>query len=222
MMLAAISGEIMRFIRNTILVLISTLIFVLLFPRIVTGIYARSRIVPAEATAPKPAAIVFGAGLRRDGGPTQVLRDRVQTAADLYKSGKVDKLIMSGYNPSPYYNEPAAMREFAIRLGIPEEAIVLDLGGNRTLETCYRAKEVFGVTDAFLVSQSFHLPRALYICSRFDIAAEGISADLFPYRNRSTFFWNMREIPATLVAFWELHFSKDAPMLALDDLQTQG
>jgi SanA protein len=211
-----------RLVRKLALFLISVTMFVMFFPRIITGIYARSRIVEAEATVSKPVAIVFGAGLRRDGRPTQVLRDRVQTAAELFKDGKVDKLIMSGYNPSPFYNEPAAMREFALDLGIPDGAIILDLGGDRTLETCYRAKQIYGITNAFLVSQTFHLPRAVYTCSQMEITAVGVSADRYPYRNRSTFFWNLREIPATLVAFWELHFSRQGAAIALISDQTSS
>ena len=205
----------MKYIKNVALIIVASTMFAVFLPRIITGIYARSRIVQAEATAPKPVAIVFGAGLRRDGRPTQVLRDRVQTAAELFFEGKVDRLVMSGYNPSPFYNEPAAMREYALDLGIPDEAIIMDLGGDRTIETCYRAKQIFGISNAFLISQNFHLPRAIYTCNQMEITALGVSADRFSYRNRSTFFWNLREIPATMVAFWELHFSKQGSAIAL-------
>jgi vancomycin permeability regulator SanA len=204
----------MKFLIRSFFFLVSISIFILLLPRLVTAIYARTRMVQVEEAPTKPFAIVFGAGLRRDGGPTQVLRDRVHTAADLYFAGKVEHLIMSGHNPSPYYNEPAAMRQFALDLGVPDDAIILDLGGDRTLETCARAKDVYGVTNAFLVSQSFHLPRAIYICNRLDVSAVGVSADRFPYRNRAMLYWNLREIPATLVAFWELFFSGQGAVVA--------
>ena len=113
-----------------------------------------------------PAAIVFGAGLWRDGSPSPVLQDRVATAADLYFSGKVKKILMSGDNRFIYYNEPGAMKKFALSLGVPEEDIVLDYAGRRTYDTCYRARAIFGLKEAILVTQSFHLPRALILCRR--------------------------------------------------------
>jgi vancomycin permeability regulator SanA len=212
----------MRILKRLILFLLSISIFVLIFPRLITEIYARTRMVQVDEATSKPYAIVFGAGLRRNGEPTRVLRDRVETAAELFFAGKVEHLIMSGHNPSPYYNEPAAMRQFALDLGVPEGAIILDLGGDRTFETCARAREVYGVTNAFVVSQSFHLPRAIYTCNQLDVSAVGVSADRFPYRNRTTLFWNLREIPATLIAFWELHLSREGPLVAIKDLLSSG
>ncbi len=98
--------------------------------------------------------------------PPRYLQDRVQTAANLYFAGKVEKLLMSGDNRFVDYNEPAVMRKVALSLGVPEEAIVLDYAGRRTYDTCYRAKAIFGVTEAILVTQAFHLPRAIYLCNR--------------------------------------------------------
>jgi SanA protein len=97
-------------------------------------------------------AIVFGAGLRRDGTPTAILRDRVETAADLYRSGKVEKILMSGDNRFENYNEPESMRQYALSLGVPPEAIAMDYAGRRTYDTCYRAKPSLA-SSALLVSQ---------------------------------------------------------------------
>jgi vancomycin permeability regulator SanA len=116
-----------------------------LIPRLITAAYAFSRIYSPENSPVRPVAIVFGAGLRRDGSPTQVLRDRVETAVELYKQGKVSKLLMSGDNRFEYYNEPEAMRRMP-ELGIPDEDIVLDYAGRRTYDTRYRAGAIFGVT----------------------------------------------------------------------------
>ena len=113
----------------------------------------------------RPVVIVFGAGLRRDGTPTTVLRDRVETAAELYRQGKVEKLLMSGDNRFVDYNEPEAMRQYALQLGIPDEDIVLDYAGRRTYDTCYRAGAIFGVKKVILVTQLFHLPRAIYLAT---------------------------------------------------------
>ncbi len=125
-------------------------------------------------------AIVFGAGLTRGGYPTAVLRDRVETAAQLYFAGKVQKLLMSGDNRSDNYNEPGAMREYALSLGVPSDAIVLDYAGRRTYDTCYRAKAIFGLKSALLVTQQFHLPRALFLCNALGIQAAGVEANNHP------------------------------------------
>lgn len=182
-------------------------------PRLITGVYARSHIINIEKVQPSPVAIVFGAGLWRDGTPTPVLRDRVETAAELYFAGKVEKLLMSGDNSRQDYNEPQAMRDYAISLGVPDAAIALDYAGRRTYDTCYRARDIFGIRSAILVTQSFHLPRAIYTCNALGIKATGVPADQRDYRKGSLAYWNLREIPASLVALWEVHISKPLPVL---------
>ena len=195
----------------SLLLLIFTLAFFI--PRLITLVYSFSRTYE-PATAPKDrVAIVFGAGLRRDGSPSPVLRDRVATAAGLYFSGKVEKLLMSGDNRFIYHNEPGAMREYALALGVPEEDIVLDYAGRRTYDTCYRAKAIFQLDEAILVTQQFHLPRALYTCNKLGLPAVGVPADQLDYLTRSRLFWNLREIPATAVALWEIHVTKPVPVL---------
>ena len=174
---------------------------VLFVPRLITEFYAWLRTYNAETVPTQKVAIVFGAGLTRSGDATPVLKDRVTTAADLYFSGKVQKLLMSGDNSTANYNEPEAMRRYALTLGIPESDVVLDYAGRRTYDTCYRAKVIFGVTDAILVTQKFHLPRALFLCNMLGVNATGVEADNFIYRRRSLLFWNLREIPATITAF---------------------
>ena len=185
----------------------------LILPRLVTAFYAGPLTYKLEETSSRSVAIVFGAGLWRDGSPTPVLRDRVATAAKLYFDGKVNKLLLSGDNSTKFYNEPAAMRAYALNLGVPEGVIVLDYAGRRTYDTCYRARAIFGIQDAILVTQKFHLPRAIYTCNNLGIPSEGVPADLRDYRKRSIFFWNLREIPATLVALWQIHITQPTPIL---------
>ncbi len=205
--------KLLRNLVTLILVLLALGGLALFLPRLITGLYARPLTYLADSVPPRSVAIVFGAGLRRDGRPTAVLRDRVAAAAELYFDGRVEKLLMSGDNRFVYYNEPGAMREYALELGVPEEAIVMDFAGRRTYDTCYRAKEIFQVNDAVLVTQGFHLPRALYTCSRLGVDAVGVAADQSRYRARAELFWNIRELPATLVALWEVNFSRPLPVL---------
>lgn len=188
-------------------------VFILL-PRLITALYARNRIVAPENTSIKSrVAIVFGAGLWGDGQPTPILRDRVLTASQLYFADKVEKLLMSGGNFRSDYNEPAAMQSYALELGVPPQAIVLDYAGRRTYDTCYRAKYIFKITDAILISQGFHLPRAIYTCNHLGLYSQGVASDLRRYRKASLFYWTIRELPATVVALWQVHISHPLPIL---------
>jgi len=181
--------------------------------RLFTELYSNSRLsLPANAPVSR-VAIVFGAGLSRDGTPSPVLKDRVATAAELYFSGKVRKILMSGDNRFLDYNEPGAMLDYALELGVPRQDIVLDYAGRRTYDTCYRARAIFGVTDALLVTQRFHLPRALFTCNFLGIKGYGVIADLRPYNTRSMDYWNVREVGATVVALWEVWISRPLPVL---------
>jgi SanA protein len=198
------------------LIAAGVLMFVL--PRLITAIHALPRVYILANVPHKRVAIVFGAGLWRDGSPTPVLRDRVETAAELYFSGRVEKLLFSGDNRFIYYNEPGAMREYAISLGVPEEVIVLDYAGRSTYDTCYRAKAIFGVTDAILVTQKFHMPRALYLCHTLGIESVGVPAENRIYSFFSRTYWNVRELPATLNALWQVYVTHPLPVLGEPEL----
>jgi len=169
-------------------------------------IYQDARSVPE-----RPVALVFGAGHWPDGTPSDVLKDRVEAAAELYRAGQVSKVIFSGDNRFVDYNEPGAMRTYALGLGLPDEAIVLDYAGRRTYDSCYRARDIFGVRQVVLVTQRYHLPRALYICERLGLEAVGYIADRRPYvyiRN----YW-AREVPALWLSWWELWVTRPEPVL---------
>ena len=205
--------RIMQFLRNLILALGALGLLALLLPRLITVFSARKDIYTVGSAPAERAAIVFGAGLTRDGRPTPILRDRVETAAELYFSGKVQKLLMSGDNRFHDYNEPEAMRQYALRLGVPDEAIVLDYAGRRTYDTCYRAKAIFGLDSALLVTQAFHLPRALFLCNALGLQARGVEAEVRRYWPLMSLIWNIREQFATLGAFVDVYVSKPLPVL---------
>jgi vancomycin permeability regulator SanA len=138
---------------------------------------------------------VFGAGLNRAGGPSAMLYDRVATAVNLYFDDKIDKLLMTGDNSAVNYNEVEVMRKTAVDMGIPDEDIVLDYAGFSTWDSCYRARDVFGLSEATLVTQRFHLPRALYACKELGVQAVGVAADIQSY---PTAINEARELPALL------------------------
>lgn len=205
--------KIIRFTTNAFLVVTAAALLILGLPMVAAELHSRAHTHPAEEAPDASVAIVFGAGLNRDGSPGAVLRDRVHTAVDLYSNGKVQKLLMSGDNRSFNYNEPAAMQAYAIELGVPLEDIVLDYAGLRTYDTCYRAAEIFGVDDAILVTQAYHLPRALITCRGLGIDASGVVADRREYNPASFTRWRIREVPATLVAFLDVYILRPLPIL---------
>lgn len=129
-------------------------------------------------------AVILGAGVR-DGKPTPMLRDRLLTGIELYKSGAAKKLIMSGDHGSTDYDEVNIMKSFAVENGVPDGDIFMDHAGFSTYDTIYRARETFEADNVIIVSQKYHLYRALYVAERLGVKAVGISADLNTYRGQS-------------------------------------
>lgn len=163
--------------------------------------------VPAEAIA-----IVFGAGVWEDGTPSPMLADRVQAAVDLYKAGRVDKLLMTGDNSSADYNEVKAMQEYAEAQGVPTNNIILDYAGFSTYESCYRAKEIFGITQAVLITQNFHIARAVYTCRELGVEAIGLGTpDWGKFRHKGMIRYSFREFFAVLKALWEVRVTRPEP-----------
>jgi SanA protein len=175
----------------------------------------KPRIYVPEDVPSRRVAIVFGAGITADGRPMPALADRVWTASELYKAGKVEKLLMSGDNRFVDYNEPEAMRQYALEQGVPDEDIVLDYAGRRTYDTCYRADYIFGVEEAVLVTQWFHLDRALYICDRLGIDAVGVAADRREYY--SARYWWLREVAAVARAWLDLNWPHSRTLRGIYD-----
>lgn len=165
--------------------------------------YAPS-IFAAEQVRSERVAIVFGARVYAGGRLSGMLRDRVDVAIELYKTGKVSKLLVSGDNQFADYNEPQAMMEYAIAQGVQAADIQPDYGGRRTYDTCYRAKSIFQVNSAILVTQQFHLPRALFLCEQLGLDTVGVAADRRVYDPRSVAFSETREVPATLAALFDV------------------
>lgn len=155
--------------------------------------------------------MVFGAAVYANGRLSPVLRDRVDTAIDLYKAGKVGRILVSGDNRSANYDEPGAMMAYAIDQGVDPDHITADRAGHRTYDTCYRANHVFDIRNAVLVTQQFHLPRALLTCEGLGVAAVGVIADKRPYRGAS--WYEIRETGATLVALWDVVRREPPPLL---------
>jgi vancomycin permeability regulator SanA len=163
---------------------------------------ARQR-VSAAAVPPTAVGIVFGAGAPL-GRPSPMLVGRLELGARLYRAGKVQVLLVTGDNSRSHYNEPLVMRDYLIGVGVPRDRIVLDYAGFDTWDSCVRAKKIFGVDRAILITQRFHLPRALTLCRSVGIHAWGVGDDSRPYAPIATTFSYLRELPAGLKAFFDL------------------
>lgn len=162
-----------------------------------------------EEVPPRCTALVFGAGYWPDGTPSDVMKDRVEAAVELYHAGRVQRLLFSGARRPPAYNEPERMRDYALSLELPERAVTLDYRGWRTYDSCHRARVIFGLQEAVLVSQRYHLPRALYICRGLGLDAVGYAADRRPYVD-ATWYW-AREVPALWLAWRDVHGRRRDP-----------
>lgn len=145
-----------------------------------------------------PVAIVFGAGIG-----TPILTDRVMTAISLYKSGKISKILMTGDNGHLNYDEPNAMKSLAVAAGVPGKDIVCDYAGFRTYDSLYRAHDIFDVEKAILVTQKFHLPRAIFIAKHLGLSVIGIDASLRSYGLEQCWY-ELREILASEYAWLDV------------------
>ena len=124
------------------------------------------------------AALIPGAAIFEDGALSSIFLDRVDKAIELYKAGKVSKILVSGDNSTVSYNEVNPVRLYLISQNIPDEDIFLDHAGFDTYSSMYRARDIFGVTSLIVSTQSFHLPRAVFIAHRLGMEAYGVNADV--------------------------------------------
>jgi SanA protein len=142
--------------------------------------------VRGEPLRDADAIIVLGAGIGPD-GVSQVLGDRLDTALALYRDGRAEKILLTGDHASPNYDEVAAMRKYLEARGVPEGALLLDGAGVDTFNSISRARMVYGVERAIIVTQAFHLPRALWLARALGIDADGSEADRRAYRGAAWF-----------------------------------
>lgn len=149
------------------------------------------------------AVIVLGAGLRPDGTPSSYLRRRVEAGAELYRAGLAPTVILSGdahdNADGTRYDEPGSMRAWLLDndLGVPDDAMVLDREGFNTTATCRRAHDVYGVRTAVVVTQDYHLRRALYSCVEAGLDAVGIGVSAASTMSVQVVWWHVRELPAS-------------------------
>lgn len=182
--------------KNRIVV---TLIFLLVLVSVSARSYihlsVRGQIYNVSNVPKCRVAMVLGCKVFPNGRLSPMLADRCDKAIELYKLGKVDKLLMSGDNRFIRYNEPKHMCDYAISKGIPKDDVIADFAGRRTYDSAYRAKHIFGLSKIIVVTQPFHMDRSLYLCRAFGIDAYGVSAE--SEKNMKSI---LREFPACLAA----------------------
>lgn len=165
-------------------------------PDIIVVSSAKDRIITADEAAElenTDCVLVLGAGVR-DGSPTPMLRDRLITGISLYESGAAPKIIMSGDHGREDYDEVNVMKSYAVENGVPDSDVFMDHAGFSTYDSIYRAKAVFEADSIIIVTQKYHLYRALYIAEKLGVNAVGVAADLDDYSGQLK--RDLREIAA--------------------------
>ncbi len=187
------------------LVLVGGALVVVAGPWVWVRVASAGRTYAASDVPTTPVAIVFGAGLRPDGGPSTFLRYRLDVALELYEKGKVEVILVSGDNRTTDHDEPTAMRDYLVGKGVPEDRIVRDYAGRDTYDTCVRARRIFAVPSAVLVTQDYHLPRALAVCNAVGLPSVGVpdeqAAENYPGLVAS---YALREVGADIKAVWDV------------------
>ncbi|MGI5865087.1 MAG: SanA/YdcF family protein [Myxococcales bacterium] len=166
---------------------------------------AAGRTRTADGVEPRKTALVLGAKIRAPGEPTALLADRLDTAAELLRLGKVERLLLSGDGGTGRPDEVETMRRYLVSLGVREEALVLDRESPRTLASLIRARGIFGERSLIVVTNPFHLPRALFLAKQLGLDALGVPAKARrPVSARKRLFNSGRERVAQLRALWDV------------------
>ncbi len=174
--------------------------------RYISHIYTLQRLADIPRSE---VALILGASVKRDGTPSEALRDRVMTGVRLYEQGVVKRLLLTGDDGAFHVNEIAAMQRLVREQGIPDDRVLIDGHGYRTYESCKHAAQQFGIKQALVVTQRFHVARALYVCEALGIKSFGVTSDLQTYR-KGYFFW-LRDIVASVQAWVDVHIQPRRP-----------
>lgn len=164
-------------------------------------LYRNIESVPKTTTA-----IVLGASVHSDGKLSPILKDRVDTAFLLFQAGKIEKFLLSGDHTTDDYDEVNSMKNYLLGKGVPQNKILLDHAGLDTYDSMYRSKALFNMHDAIVITQSFHLPRSLFIAKHLGLNYKGFAAKPFEYKATQQIIF--REKLANIKAIWEVLLKK--------------
>lgn len=186
-------------------------------------VYARGRSMECDTIdelAEAPVAIVLGAGVKSDGKPSDALADRLEQALELYRTGKAKKLLLTGDHGTQEYDETNCMRRWVLVRGVKEEDVFCDHAGFSTHDSLARARQVFGVRRAIVVTQAFHLPRALYTAAAMGIEAQGVACDRREYQKG--LWYALRETGSRTKAFVQSGLLHCAPRVGGAPIPIEG
>lgn len=169
---------------------------------------------------PAPVALVLGAQVSPDGTPSGFLAARLELARRLYQAGKVKVILVSGDNMAPEYNEPEAMQAYLVRRGVPAAKVVTDYAGFDTYDSCARAARIFGVSELIVVTQSYHLPRAVATCRRLGLSANGVGDETARQARRAWRTGVVRDQLACVKTVMDLAVQRD-PVLGPQETSVQ-
>lgn len=162
----------------------------------------RSLITPADQVKPAEVVVVLGALVFADGGVSMMVEDRLETAYDLYRAGKAKKILITGDHGQVDYDEVNTMRRYLEKKGVPPADIFMDHAGFDTYDSMYRTRDVFQAREVIVVTQRFHLPRALWIAGKLGLEAQGVVADRRQYYRAD--YYELREMAARIKAWGEV------------------
>ena len=200
-------------LRIALVSILCLLLLLGLGPNAVMLLHARNRILSPEepVSGDWDCILVLGAGLLPDGSPSLMLRERIDTGVALYEAGAAPKLIMSGDHGREDHDEVNAMKDAAMAAGVPSEDVFMDHAGFNTYDSLYRAEAIFGAERVIIVTQAYHLSRALYIASRLGLEAVGVSCDTRRYAGQT--MRDIREVLARDKDFFQCLFQPEPTYL---------
>lgn len=167
------------------------------------------RVYTVDTVPAKPVVMVLGARVHPDGRPSDFLAARLDLARDLYEAGKARAVLVSGDHGQEDYNEVDPMRRYLIDAGVPDRHVIGDYAGFDTRDSCVRARRVFGIGELIVVTQTFHLDRAITLCQDAGIETVGVGDDSVSVNERQWRYGSTRELLANVKAVWDVLWDVD-------------
>ena len=200
--------------------IVGLLIYSYINIRILT--YTKKYTLNVEDAPSSQVALILGALVYSNGNVSPILKDRLDYGIELYKSGKVKKLLLSGDHGRKNYDEVNSMREYVLSKGVKPEDVFMDHAGFSTYDSMYRSRDVFNVDKMIIVTQEFHLPRAIYIARKLNVDAYGVKSDMHFYPKLK--YYKFRESIARCKDYINVNILKKKPTYLGEpiDITTDG
>jgi SanA protein len=199
--------------RNKFLLVLAGAVAAAVLACVLINVYVSTstavQIKPVAALTPAQGVLLLGARVYPNGRVSPIVQDRIATALAVYRAGMAHKILVSGDHGTRYYDEVNTIKKKLLEAGVPEEDIFLDHAGFNTYDSVYRARDVFAASSLVIVTQAFHLDRALYTANQLGVPAQGVAADRRRYRDAR--WYAVREFAANVVMFFKAAIFKPRP-----------